>query len=247
VFDQIPHVPAPIPNITKHYKSLAETLPLDPTGAPDSQYQPSLMKKIEKVAQNATVLCNRLKKKRTKARQPRLCSACTVVTIAPDKNTLVGCVKCADCAFPRLLYVSNLSTWREKSWANILLEALSHVDYYCGGPLLEDDHPMVTMVGTRQELVCFQNIETQYYTQFAKLNPPEYIEKTCFRCAACAADDGVDDYVCDPKAIYEGKLPVCIKCKDLGIYGYHKESKINKRVLAEEHHGDKKMGLIMKR
>jgi hypothetical protein len=145
------------------------------------------MKKKEKVAHNAAVLCDRLKKKRTKARQPKLCSACTIVTIKPDKNTLVGCVKCAECAFPRLLYVSNPSTWRDKSWANIVREALSHVDYYCGEPLLEDDHPMVTTVGTRQELVCFQNIETQYYTQLAKLNPPEYIEKTCFSCAACAA------------------------------------------------------------
>jgi hypothetical protein len=198
VFDQIPHVPAPIPNITKHYKSLVETLTLDPTGVPDTQYQPSLMKKKEKVAQNAAVSCDRLKKKRTKARQPNLCSACTIVTITPDKNTLVGCVKCAECAFPRLLYVSNPSTWREKGWENILREALSHVDYLCGGTLLEDDHPMVTMVGTQQELVCFQNIETQYYTQLAKLNPPEYIEKTCFSCAACAADDGGVDYVRDP-------------------------------------------------
>jgi hypothetical protein len=124
---------------------------------------------------------------------------------------------------------------------------LSHVDYYCGGPLLEDDHPMVIMVGTRGDLVCFQNTETQYYAQLAKLNPPVYIKKTCFSCAACAADDGVDDYVRDHKAIYEGIMPVCIKCKDLGIYGYRKESKINKRVLAEEHHGEKKMEFIMKR
>jgi hypothetical protein len=178
VFDQIPHVPAPISNITNHYKSLAETLPLDPTGVPDAQYQPSLMKEKEKVAHNAAVSCDRLEKKRTKARQPILCSACTIVTIAPDKNMLVGCVKCAECDFPRLIFVSNPSTWREKSWANTLLEALSRVEYYCGGPSLEDDHPMVTMVGTRQELVCFQNIETQYYTQLVKLNPPEYIEQT---------------------------------------------------------------------
>jgi hypothetical protein len=91
--------------------------------------------------------------------------------------------------------------------------------------------------------VCFQNIETQYYTQLVKLNPPDYIEKICFSCAACVADDGVDDYVHDPKAIYEGIMPVCIKCKDLGIYGYRKESKVVERVLAEEHHGEKQDGV----
>jgi hypothetical protein len=106
------------------------------------------MKKKEKVAHNAAVSCDRLKNKRTEARQPTLCSACTIVTITPDKNTLVGCVKGVGCAFPRLLYVRNPSTWREKGWENILCEALSHADYYCGGPLLEDDHSMFTMVGT---------------------------------------------------------------------------------------------------
>jgi hypothetical protein len=214
----------------------------------DIKYQPSLTKKKEKVAHNAAVSCDRLKKKRTKARQPKLCSACTIVTISPDKNTLVGCVKCTEYAFLRLLCVSNQSTWREKGWENnILCESLSHVDYYCGGPLLEDYHPMVTMLGKQQELVCFKNIGTQYYTQLAKLNPPEYFEKTCISCAACAADEVVDDYVRDARAIYEGITPVCIKCKDLEFMATAKSRKELKEYWRKSIIVRNKMGLVMKR
>ena len=111
---------------------------------------------------------------------------------------------CTECAKPRCLFSAKKLSAEQ---ATQLAVALEELQYVCGGPLLEEDHPLVSVVGARVHITCGTPMSSHYYAS-KRAFPP-----VCYACGSKEPCPIAADMLQQHQSVH----PVCTACLEKGV------------------------------
>ena len=113
-------------------------------------------------------------------------------------------VLCTECTEPRcFLSAKKLSDEQ----ATQLAMALEDEQYVCGGPLFEEGHLLVSVVGARADITCSTPLSPHYFSSKRAFSP------VCYSCGRKSPCEIGADMLQQHQTVH----PVCAACLEKGV------------------------------